>query len=226
MYRKGGNKRTYRRRNYRRRNGNSSRPWYLKKYNALDLAGKAYSGVKYLKGLVNSEMYDIINTATNSPILNTGSMVPLHQIAQGDGSDARTGNSILARSLFFRLVFKCNSSATVTTVRFMIVRDTQQVADTTPTAATILNSADPLSPLCLTVEGRFSVLKDKLITLNNVDSKSVPMKKFMNLYTHIRFNGAAGTDIQKNGLYALFISDEATNTPTISYNFKLSYHDN
>ena len=48
----------------------------------------------------------------------------------------------------------------------------------------------------------------------------------MKLWTHIRYNGTADTDIQKGGLYILFISDQASDYPTCDYQTRLGYHDN
>ena len=124
------------------------------------------------------------------------------------------------------MCFKCNTSATVSTIRVILFQDKQQVADTSPGVSTVLNSVDPLSALSLSVEGRFKIIKDYTIALDNINKKSIVVKKFINQYSHVRFNGATGADVQKNGYYLLFLSDEATNTPTISYNVKLSYHDN
>ena len=211
-----------RKRNYRRKRT----PWYRKKYSAITLAKKAYSGVKYIRGLVNSEMFDVVTTGNNYAITNTGGVVHLSNIAQDDGSTGRTGNSILAKSLFYRFVMKCHASATVSTVRVIFLWDTQQVADTSPAVSSILQSTDPLSALSLSVEGRFTIIKDYTFTLDNITKKSFAIKNFCSLNKHIRFNGSTGSDIQKNGLYLMCISDEATNTPTISYNCKLSYHDN
>lgn len=215
--------RRYRKRKtYRRK---STTPWYNRRYNALQLASKAAKGVWYLKGLVNSELLKLDVGASTTPTnVTSQSLILMNGIAQGDGDGQRTGNSIFMRSINTNLFFEKNTSATFTYIRIMFVQDTQQIADTTPTVADVLDS-DYASHLNKNTVGRFKVLMSKIITLNpNYPSTA---KKF-NYATrhHIRFNGSASTDVQKGAIYMLLLSSEATNTPTVRYNSRLSYHDN
>lgn len=53
-------------RTFRRRRGRSS-PWYARKYNAMQLASAAWRGVRYIKGLVNSESYRVITSGDVNP---------------------------------------------------------------------------------------------------------------------------------------------------------------
>ena len=58
-----------RRRVYKKR---TPKPWYRKKYSVSQMASAAYKGVKYIKGLVNSEMFDVVTAASNTSMTNTG----------------------------------------------------------------------------------------------------------------------------------------------------------
>lgn len=214
-----------RKRTYRKRRT----PWYRKKYSAAQLAIKAVRGVRYLKGLVNSEMLHKDTTYSTSSISGAGSVVHLTNIAQGDDYNGRTGNSILLRSLSYRYKLEINSSVTSnTTITCLIFQDTQQVADSTPSVTDVLAAATTHSLLSLSSPGRFKIISRKSYTLTPASGgrPALEYKGFHKLYSHVKYNAGASTDVQKNGLYVLFISSEATNYPTVSGTFRIGYHDN
>lgn len=190
----------------------------------------AWQGVKYLTGLVNSEMYkwDVIENVAS--INNTLSYVAhLSAIPQGDGDAARTGNSLLAKSLNLKGLLQWNSSAAYTScaVRVAIVMDTQQIGDTSPNNANVFESNAPWSHLNSETVGRFKLLKSMFINLTN-DKKAFNLNINIPMQTHIRYNGTAGTDIQRNGIYIMASSNVAStdSPPVLSYEARLSYHDN
>lgn len=214
---------------YNNKNKKGRRPRkYAKpmRYKVADMAYKAFRGFQYIKGLVNSETFFIVNSASSTPD-TSGSVIHLSPVSIGDGQSARTGNSILAKNLFGRIVFNQNVTAVTTRIRFLILRDTQQIGDTSPAVTDVLNSADVLSPLNATLyPGRFNILYDQLILLDDTLRQTCSRKIYIKLNNHIKYNGSATSDIAKNGLYMLMISTQGTNTPTVDYNLKLSYHDN
>jgi len=215
-----------RRKTYRRRR--SRQPWYRKKYNAAQLAYKAYKGVRYIKGLVNSEMFHdgVNNSAAYSW---SGALQHITAISQDDTVSGRTGNSVLLRQMWIKWTASINSSATNTLVRVMIICDKQQVGDTSPSASTVLDQTGtiqaPFGNLAVASVGRFKVLYSKVVNLNQ-DRPTTMQSHYFNMRTHVRYNGTADTDIQKNGHYVLIISNEETNTPTIQHNIRIGYHDN
>lgn len=214
-------RRRYRGRRRRRRYG----PKKYCKPRALDYAKAAYSGVRYIKGLVNSEMFHHPVTGTSTPD-TSGEVIHITNIAQGDDDNARTGRSVLLKSIFYRISATINASATNTFVRIILLKDNQQVGDSTPSVTSILASASYLSPLNVNSIGRYTVLKDHLFSLDAAKQDTKLIKIYKKLQMHVKYNGTASTDIQKNGIYILFISSEATNTPSLPYNVRLSYHDN
>lgn len=220
----------YKKKTYRRRRPRKSTPWYQRKYNAMQLAAKSWRAVKYIKGLVNSEMLhkDFAYSAGTS-IPNTGFITNITALAQGDTTDQRTGNSILLRSLSYRYKIEINSSVTSNTaVLFMLVKDTQQLSDTSPSVTDILTSATPESLMNLTTAGRFKILKRQIILLSPASGGS-PAKEisgYRKIYDHVRYNGTASSDIQKNGYYVIMLSSENTNYPTVAGSMRIGYHDN
>lgn len=212
------------RRRFVRRNRRKA-PWYKRRYNAMQLATKAAQGVWYLKGLVNSEMLHNQSTgSTTTP--NTGTITLLNGMAQNDTSSGRTGNSILMRNIFLRLGFIQNGSTT-TTYRVLLVLDKQQIGDTLPTVSDILESVNPYSPLATASAGRFKVMKNWFFTTDDSKSRSKLIEYYKDVRFHTRYNGVANSDIQKNGLYLITLSDQApASAPTFSYTWKVGYHDN
>lgn len=211
-------------RTFRRRRGRSS-PWYSRKYNAMQLASAAWRGVRYIKGLVNSEMFTATYSANINPT-NSGTMLSLNQLATGDGNGARTGNSVFMRRINAHFTVVNNVTAGQVFHRWILFIDNQQIGDTAPTATDILESADVRSSLNSTTAGRFKILKNWEFCTSQIKGDTRVIKFFRDIRHHVRFNGTASTDIQKGGIYLLFMSNQSTNTPSVSYNIKTSYHDN
>lgn len=212
-----------------KKNGVSRRKYWKRKAGKYcgSVAGTVYrlqKTVRYVTGLINSEKYihDVTGSDTTD---NTGTIVHLTGIAQGDGSGNRTGISIFLRNLFGRLVLEKNASATFTKYRIIFFFDKQQIADTAPSVTDVLSSASTIAPLSETSLGRFKIIFDRHWVLHaDAPTRFVKIRKVFR--RHVRYNGAAATDQQKGALYMLIISSEATNTPTINYDLRLRYHDN
>jgi len=98
-----------------------------------------------------------------------------------------------------------------------IVRDNQQIGDSTPTMSTLLENINdvsaPYSLINSQTAGRFSVLYRRTFVIGDKDSDGDTVikqgtLKFKPGSTRIRYNGTTGADIQKNGLYFMFVSDD------------------
>lgn len=218
----------YTRRTFRRRRGRKT-AWYNRRYNAMQLAAKAWKGVRYIRGLVNSEMLHIDKVYSAAAIANSGTCQHITNIAQGDSVSGRTGNSILVRNLTYRLNFEVNSSVTTdSTVCCTFLIDTQQVGDTAPSYTDVYDAATTTSLLNVATAGRFKVLKRMMIQLTPPSGGKpiVCVNGFLNLYKHVRYNGTSSSDIQKNGIFVAFVGSEATNTPTVTGYIRIGYHDN
>lgn len=192
---------------------------------AYSLAVKAAQDIWYLKGLVNSEM--LHNQSTGSTTTNsTGTITLLNGMGQNDTASGRTGNSILMRNVFLRLGFQQHASASSTTYRVMLVLDKQQVGDTAPLISDILETVNVYAPLATASVGRFKIIKNWFFNTNNASNTFKKIDYYKDFRFHTRYNGTSNADIQKNGLYLITLCDQATNTPTFSYTWKVGYHDN
>lgn len=202
--------------------------WYSKKYSVGEMATNALKGVAYLKGLVNSERMYFDCNDTQGPTYN-GAITLLSGIATGDDDGARTGNSILARSLYLNFSSTINASATTTLVRLIVFMDKMNTG-TAPTVADILstpgNGYAPLCPLNVDHTSRYKVLMDKKLTLSINGSRIARTIKYVPLMTHIKYTGVNATDVYKNNIYVLYITDQLANTPLVNLCSRLGYHDN
>lgn len=193
---------------------------------AFNIAKAAWSGIKFIKGLVNVEKHKL-DTAFSTTFATTAGVSLINAIATGDGEGARTGNSILMKYayLYFNMARNASSTASTDFVRVVCVVDKEQVGDTTPGYDAVFESQAPLAMINKLNVGRFSILYDKTfnITANN---PAITIKEMIPLNMHARYNGTASTDIEKNGVYIMFIGTNGTNVPTFQGNVRLAYYDN
>lgn len=225
----------YHRRYYRKRRYRPYRPrrrkyGYFGKFGSH--VGSAYSMAKKALSLINVEYkyHDVKDIADSIP--NTSTIVPLSIIGQGDTSQTRDGDSVRCKRLDLNVRFRINSSATVSTVRVMLVLDLQTnssqfalsdlLADTS-TAAIIMQT-----PLNLNNRRRFRVWFDKCYTIDQDMRPEVIIKYHKQLAMKLLFDGTAGTiaDCPSKSLHLIYTSDEPTNQPTITYYSRLRYIDN
>lgn len=190
-----------------------------------NIARAAWSGVKYLRTLVNSEVHKFDTSLASSPS-TSGTVIHLTGIANGDTLSTRTGSSILCKGLACRWYYTQHASATVTLLRVLFVQDRQQVGDTAPGVTDVLESASVNAMLQSAEVGRFKILSDETYTMDSVSRRIMFIRKYFRIQDHIRFNGTTGSDIQRNGLYCVLVSSEATNVPSVVGTARVSWHDN
>lgn len=190
----------------------------------------AYRMATRLRRLVNVEIKKFDQTiAVGTNVTSSGVCYSCCDIAQGDTDQTRDGNSIKPLGIKFQVRLTNNATAVNTSVRVMVIKDLQQVADTAPTVSEVLDTSIVgayAAPLNNNTVGRFKVLSDKLISLNTVSKPQMDLMWYQKLYGHIRYNGTSAADIQKGGIYLLIVSDQATNYPTFGFNTRLFYADN
>lgn len=205
---------------------------------AMTLAKSAYAGVKYIRGLVNSEVYKYDQNSNPDTALNgtAGWQWSFVNIAQGDGDNTRTGNSIFVRGI--RFMITCQNASTTpvpfTRVRVMIFYDNQEVADSLyPTLSDVLENTGEYastSALNSNTVGRFKKLYDKVQVHDIVNRTSSIFYGYIPLQTHVRYNGTSSSDIQKGNIWGVVLCDNtnvAFNNPIIhTIQQRTYYHDN
>jgi len=189
--------------------------------------GTLTSQVKSLQRIVKSlapevKYLDTVLDSVNVP--NTGTVVHITPVAQGVTQGTRVGNTINVSSILCTGFWSRNTTDPDVNAlhRIAIVVDKEQVADTAPTAGDIFTSpAEPTfgAPNLANLE-RFRILylspiydaQMMVLDSDNVATNSPSMRNTFewswkgNL--KVSFNGANGTDMDKNNVYIVFLSND------------------
>lgn len=184
------------------------------------------SSVRFLKSVVNAEKkYCDTSVVTVTPN-TTGQLVFLNPIATGTDQVTRNGMSVKATSLFVQGSVVKNASATSSIVRLLLVMDHDNQG-TAPNVTDILDSANVNSQLNQYNGKRFQILRDKKLVLDT-DEVTKIFKYYMKLGMHLKYGGttSGSGSARDNALYMLLISNEPTNTPSLTYSSRLRFIDN
>lgn len=198
---------------------------------AFRLARKAYSGYKYLRGMINCEKHFIDTLQAGALISWSGTVTALSASAQGDNINNRVGDSILAKYLTFRYSCTMDSALSTTAVRWIIFQDTMSLG-TIPSASDVLtttgaaNAVVSLLNIQNALQGRFRILFDKTVALSNTGNKQFISDEVIPINDHIKYTSTAGTDEGRNMLYLLTICDVNASDPTVAWSARLAYYDN
>jgi len=187
----------------------------LRKVNAL--ARSRAPEVKFVDNLLSN--YDFW---TGGGVLGPTSCFA---IAQADTTSGRDGDVITVKEVHARISFACLAGSNCR-YRVLIIRDKQQVPDTTPSISDVLSASTTGALPVYNTRNRYQLCYDKVYSLNanflNQDmAMTVDVKKSFPRGLKVQYNGTATTDIQKNGLYLFIIADVAMsgsvfNTPSVA----------
>jgi len=195
---------------------------------------------RFVKTLAPEIKY-IDNTVFQSDIPAVGAVTHITNIAQGDTQGTRTGNSINVTGIDISGHFISVSTDFVATafLRVALVQDREQVADTNPTVANIFATGDPTQALPnLDTLERFKILWlspvmnawQMVLDSDRLVAGAVPTHK--GTFNHswkgnlkVSYNGTAGTDIQKNGLYFCYLTSSGVTTFDANGNARICYTD-
>jgi len=197
---------------------------------AYSLASPAVSGLNAVRKLINIETKNLDFDTANQSISTTTTITYASGIAQGTSSAGRIGDSIKVQNLQFLGRVVVNSSATFSCIRILLIRD-MECAGAAPAASdifeTVSGTVTNRSPLNWTNRKRFSVLYDNFLTLDTATAYSQPIRFTDPLNKHINYRGTGSTvaSAAEGSLFWVFVSDEATNTPTVSTYLQLQFTD-
>lgn len=193
----------------------------------------------YVKGLRPEMKYtDTDIAATN--VTTSGAVVHISGVAQGDTIATRTGDQINIKSIDVRgRIVSPTSIATPSGFfyRVAVIVDKQQVADTAPTAGAVFSPNDVVSMMPNVANlDRFRILYlsqifDARRMVNDSDNAtSVPTQG--NIFSFswtgdikVRYNGTASTDIQKNGIFVVYMSNDTGDTIDFAGISRIGYTD-
>lgn len=190
-----------------------------------DYAMAAFQGVKQIYRMINTE-YKVLDNTITTAVSNTGTINSLDVIAVGDNVSNR--DSISIRPINLTIRWKCtrHATATNTLLRINILRGKGEngVALTIPD---VYPGNGPIQPKTYDKRFKTQVLWEKLFQFQP-DKTGISGKAVIKLSGHVTYATGTtnGTVKEDGGLYLVAQSDEATNTPTMSVNYRLTFTDN
>lgn len=176
--------------------------------------------VKYLDTAIS--LLNVVDT--------TGAIQHLTAASQGVGVTNRVGNKMRVKHIYCQVrVSEAEASigtapTTSNYIRWAVVRDRQQVGDGTPASTDVFTdvTTPQHSIMNINSQGRFEILYlSPLISAARIANAVTPVATLLNQAPtqsnsyefqrscnfEVTFNGAASTDIQKNGLYVCVITN-------------------
>lgn len=197
---------------------------------AYDLASRTWKGLNEIRKFINiEEKYSDLN-ASQSPDQN-GAVTCLSQLAQGTTMNTRVGNSVRVQRVTVRARVAVNSAVTTfSVVRVAIIRD-MEGQGSAPACSdifeTVGTSAAPRQPFDWLNRKRFALLYDTFLTVAPASGCAREFIFDVELAKHVLYRGttAAAASDGEGSIYIVSLSDEATNTPTVSYSSRITYTD-
>lgn len=194
-------------------------------------AAKALSLAKYLKSIVNVEFKSHTVQGTNTAITVAPVIIETTNIEQGDTTFQRDGNNAKLTSLSLKYILTQHATATNTQVRVMVVHDrqTNQAIYQGANLLSDVTAADNIvSARNLNHAGRLHVLYDKVHTFTDTGRTNIYGQFHKKLQQKIRWDASTPdiTDLTQSSLSLVFMSNEATNTPNITFSHRLRFVDN
>lgn len=189
------------------------------------------------KRYLNTEQKFKDRNATSNPDSVNGQLVALNLLAQGTSNEERVGSSVRNTSCFVQGRVNIHASASSTTVRLALVHDSQ-ANGTTPVYSSaaggngIYENASVDSWRDLGNNRRYRVLASSRVTVDTDD----PERRFKMMVKMPYQKGKVSfypgvttgtiTAISTGSLHLVMFSDEATNTPAITWRSRVRYIDN
>lgn len=191
--------------------------------------------------IARGEMYYLDTPApggVGTTISWAGNIDLVSGIAQGDDNNNRSGNVVTARSLEIRADIWGNGLDLFNgvVVRALLVQDKENTG-TAPTVADILQvtgtTQSVVSPYHVDHLPRYNIMMDRVLTFKAHNSLTattyIPDRhqliKKIRLNSKLHFTANGATNVYKNALYLVFISDSATNDPQVTWYTRLGYND-
>lgn len=171
------------------------------------------------QGTHGRELKDIDTDLATLVFDNTGFIILLNGVAQGNDFNTRIGRKFNMKSLYMRIVIQSGSSAVANNMaRFLVVYD-KQANGVVMTVAQLLTAVSTSAPNNLDNRDRFIVIWDKVVNIGATganDNMKVFCKKFKRCQLETTNGGTGATiaSIQTGALYVVGVGDAATGTVT------------
>lgn len=210
--------------------GNGSNRWVGRFNKGLQWGGaamQALSLARNVASLINVEFKKEAKVISTT-IGTAGTFICLSNLAQGQTSSTRNGNSIKGKSVHLRMsCVRDTAGPNAVSVRIILFLD-KGSQGLTPATGDLLHAASAYSSLNSNNGKRFRVLADEFFSLSQGSSASNAIAMFRQLNHVIEYGGTGSTvgDITNGHLWLYAISNENTNPPTLNGYSALRFVDN
>jgi len=198
--------------------------------------GSLAQQVKSLQRVVKDILPELKNFTVDLGQTNfgvSGTIQHLTGIAQNPAENQRIGEDVTVKSIAIRgKISDMTSTGTLSTpsyYRFYVVKDRQQVNDTTPAISDIFSSTDPVLALpSISFSERFTFLWQSPLLQNNavLTGNQFPVCTWSWSGTiKVGYNGSGSTDIQKNGIYFVILTTDAGGVVDFTGSARVSFTD-
>lgn len=198
-------------------------------------ASAALTLARRIQRNVETKAVGVSNSAT---VTTTPTVVHVSQIAQGDDNSNRSGDHVNATRFRFRGTLVNNTASTFQpVVRILVVQNLRQQPDTNADMGQQF-TATTIYGFNLATLGfkNLLVYYDKTFTVP-ISNETAATPTYQNGRRFIEFdmsfkypfkisyNGAATTDIDRNGVYVILVGDLSSNAPTATWEALLNFQD-
>lgn len=164
-----------------------------------------------------------LNAVTSVGIPNAGTYYNIGLNPVFASYTDRNGDALTPKHIELNLSFTKHASATSSIIR-VIAYQWCNDTDSLSAISDILQFTDVLSPKSQDHRYDSRVYHDSLVTVDTDNPKKTLLIKFVPKKA-INYRAGTNSTIESNGVYFLLLSDEATNTPTVSYVWKTKFTD-
>jgi len=213
----------------------------LQRFNRRHAYGPSKKGslaqqVASLQRVVKDILPEIKNATIDLAQTNfgtSGTIQHLTAIAQNPGENQRIGEDVTVKAICVKgQITNMITTGTLSTpayYRFYVVKDKQQVNDTTPAISDIFSTTDPVTALpAISFSERFAFLWQSPLLQNNavLSGNQFPVCNWSWSGTiKVGYNGTNTTDIQKNGIYFVMLTTDAGGTVDFAGSARISFTD-
>jgi hypothetical protein len=183
---------------------------------------------RQVKQIINQdiERKSVDTIYSTTAISSTGAIYPITLVGSGTSYNQRIGLSIKPTKLEarFQIFHSLTAPSEQITVRMIHFIDLQQKDGVYPSVNDVLYAPTVYNPINWLNNKRFRLLSDRIIVTNQY-KQTVSIKQLYKLSVDTRYSSTGTTDITKNGIYMLLLSDQGLYYPFITGFNRLYYTD-
>jgi len=198
--------------------------------------GSLQSQVKSLQRVIAGILPEFKNATidiSQNNFTTAGTIQHISAIFQGVAENQRIGEDCFVKKIYLKAHIRDYTTSGATTqpsyYRLVLVRDKQQVNDTTPAISDVVSDTNPaLSLPVIGFSERFEYLWVSPLLSNNCFINGNQLPTFEHVWTgniRVGFNGANATDIQRNGIYLLLLNTDSSSLADLSGICRVSFTD-